>query len=262
MFRLHRAIACAAILAAVSACSGDSSKSADPSSPAAAPDAKKVDAATAGTIAGKVILEGTPPENPILRMTSDSACASAHGGREVRADTFVVDNGALQNVFVYIRDGLGNKYLFETPTEPVKLDQKGCQYTPHVVGLRVTQPLEVHNSDSTLHNVHGMPDKNTEFNVGQPVPGMKNTVTFTVPEVMIPFKCDVHAWMNAYIGVVNHPYFAVTGSGGTFKLETVPPGTYTIEAWHEKLGRQEQTVTLGEKESRDVTFTFKVAGTQ
>ena len=191
-------------------------------------------------------------------MASDPACSAANSG-DVHAESFVVDNGGLQNVFVYIKDGLGNKYLFDTPTEPVKLDQKGCRYVPHVVGLRTTQPLEVSNSDATLHNVHGMPEANREFNVGQPVPGMKNAVTFTTPEVMVPFKCDVHSWMSAYVGVVSHPYFAVSGGGGKFELRTIPPGTYTIEAWHEKLGRQEQTVTLGEKDSKDITFTFKVA---
>jgi hypothetical protein len=130
---------------------------------------------------------------------------------------------------------------------------------PHVVGIRTTQPLDVINSDSTMHNVHAMPENNREFNQGQPVPGMKNTVTFNVPEVMIPFKCDVHAWMHAYIGVVDHPYFAVSGDGGKFALRTIPPGTYTIEAVHEKLGRQTQTVTLGDKEAKEITFTFKPA---
>jgi plastocyanin len=254
MSRIYKALACGLVLAGLAACGSDSSKSAEPASPAAAPDAKKVDTATAGTITGKVMLEGTPPENPVIKMASDPAC----GNGEVRAESYVVDNGSLQNVFVYIKDGLGNKYIFETPTEPVKLDQKGCHYTPHVLGVRVTQPLEVINSDATLHNVHGMPETNREFNQGQPVQGMKNTVTFTAPEVMIPFKCDVHSWMNAYVGVVSHPYFAVTGSGGKFELKTVPPGTYTIEAWHEKLGRQTQNVTLGDKESKDITFTFKV----
>lgn len=242
------------MLAGLAACGSDSSKSAEPASPAAAPDAKKVDTATAGNISGKVMLEGTPPANPVIKMASDPAC----GNSEVRAESFVVDNGSLENVFVYIKDGLGNKYIFDTPTEPVKLDQKGCHYTPHVLGVRVTQPLEVINSDATLHNVHGMPETNREFNQGQPLQGMKNTVSFTAPEVMIPFKCDVHSWMNAYVGVVSHPYFAVTGSGGKFELKTVPPGTYTIEAWHEKLGRQTQTVTLGDKEDKDITFTFKV----
>jgi plastocyanin len=254
MSRIYKTLACVLVLAGLTACGSDSSKSAQPASPAAAPDAKKVDTATAGNITGKVRLEGTPPENPVIKMGSDPACGSA----ELRGESYVVDNGSLQNVFVYIKDGLGNKYIFDTPTEPVKLDQKGCHYSPHVLGVRVTQPLEVINSDATLHNVHGMPEANREFNQGQPVQGMKNTVAFTTPEVMIPFKCDVHSWMNAYIGVVNHPYFAVTGSGGTFELKTVPPGTYTVEAWHEKLGRQTQTVTLGDKENKELTFTFKV----
>ncbi len=256
MLRSSKALWCAILLAALAACSGgDANKSAPPSSPAAAPDAKKVDTATAATVKGKVVLDGTAPANPVIKMSSDPACGSA----EMRGESYVVDNGALENVFVYVKDGLGNKYIFDTPTEPVKLDQKGCHYSPHVLGIRVTQPLEIINSDNTMHNVHGMPDTNREFNFGQVVAGMKNTVTFTTPEVMIPFKCDVHAWMHAYIGVVNHPYFAVTGSGGTFELKSLPPGTYTIEAWHEKLGRQTQSVSLGEKDSKDVVFTFKAA---
>jgi hypothetical protein len=257
MMRVTRLVFCAALLSACAACGSDSSKSAEPSSPKAAPDAKKVDTATAATLTGKVLLEGTPPANPVIKMNSDPTCSSANGG-ELHGESYVVDNGALQNVFVYIKDGLGNKYLFDTPTEAVKLDQKGCHYVPHVFGARVTQPVEIVNSDNTMHNVHGMPETNREFNFGQPVPGLKNTVSFTAPEVMIPLKCDVHAWMNAYVGVVSHPYFAVTGSGGKFELKTIPPGTYTIEAWHEKLGRQAQSVTLGEKESKEITFTFKV----
>lgn len=258
MARITTAFACIAVLAALGACSGESNRSAEPASPAAAPDAKKVDPATAATIKGKVVLEGTAPQNPILKMTSDPACGNA----EVRAESYLVDSGNLQNVFVHIKDGLGNKFIFDTPTAPVKLDQKGCHYVPHVLGVRVSQPLEVSNSDETLHNVHGMPQSNREFNHGQPIVGMKNTVTFNRPEVMVPFKCDVHAWMSAYVGVVSHPYFAVTGKEGTFELQTVPPGTYTVEAWHEKLGRQTQTVTVGEKDAKDLTFTFKVGATQ
>jgi hypothetical protein len=253
MFRIRKALVAVCLCAACTACSGDPSKSGDPSSPAAAPDAKKVDGATAAAIKGKVTFEGTVPANPVIQMTSDPACGTA----ELRAETYMVDNGALQNVFVHIKDGLGNKFLFDTPTEPVKLDQKGCRYTPHVLGVRVTQPLEVSNSDETMHNVHGMPETNREFNQGQPVVGMKNTVAFTAPEVMIPFKCDVHSWMLAWVGVVPHPYFAVTDKAGTFELKTIPPGTYVIEAWHEKLGRQTQTVTLAEKDAKEITFTFK-----
>ena len=241
------------LAAGIAACGGDSTQSAQPAASQPAPDAKKVDSATAATVSGKVLFEGTAPENPVIQMSSDSACGSA----ETRAERYVVDNGGLKNVFVYVKDGLGNKWIFDTPTEPVKLDQKGCHYTPHVLGIRTSQPLEVSNSDATLHNVHAMPRENREFNQGQAVQGMKNTVTFTKAEVLIPFKCDVHAWMNAYIGVVDHPYFAVTADGGKFELKSLPPGTYTIEAVHERLGRQSQPITLAEKDSKELTFTFK-----
>jgi plastocyanin len=249
MSRIHKALACAA-LAAIAACGGDTGKS---RATTPAPDAKPVDPATAATVTGNVLFEGTAPGNPVLNMSSDGACGTA----ETRAETYVVDNGGLKNVFVYVKDGLGNKYLFDKATEPVKLDQQGCHYVPHVVGVRAGQPLEVSNSDNTLHNVHGMPRENQEFNKGQLVKGVKNTVTFDAPEVLIPFKCDVHSWMNAYVGVVDHPYFAVTGAGGAFELRGLPPGTYSIEAVHEKLGRQSQPVTLGAKDSKALTFTFK-----
>src|SRR5437764_62374 len=155
MFSNYKTIALAVLLAATAACGADSSKSPEASSPAAAPDAKKVDPGTAAKISGKVLFEGTPPLAATINTESDPACAE--GGRsELKSESIVVDKGALQNVFVYIKDGLGNKYLFDTPTEPVKLDQKGCHYSPHVVGVRTTQPLEVINGDNTMHNVHGM----------------------------------------------------------------------------------------------------------
>jgi hypothetical protein len=130
-----------------------------------------------------------------------------------------------------------------------------------VFGLRVGQPLEIVNSDPTLHNIHALPKSNQEFNNGQPIQGMKMTHTFTQKEVMVPFKCDVHGWMNAYVAVLDHPYFATTGADGKFALNTLPPGTYTIEAWHEKLGAQTQSVTLGPKDSKEITFTFKAPAT-
>jgi hypothetical protein len=124
--------------------------------------------------------------------------------------------------------------------------------------MRVGQPLQVLNSDPTLHNIHAIPKNNQEFNTGQPIKGMKFEHTFTAKEVMVPFKCDVHGWMNAYAGVLDHPYSAVTANTGAFELKTLPPGTYVIEAWHEKLGAQTQSVTIGEKETKEVTFTFKL----
>ena len=139
------------------------------------------------------------------------------------------------------------------------LDQKGCHYSPHVFGLRTGQPLEILNSDQTLHNVNAMAQVNQAFNMGQAMQGMKSQKTFTKPEVMVRIKCDVHGWMNAYAGVLSHPYFAVTANGGAFELKDLPPGTYTIEAWHEKLGTQTQSVTLGAKETKTVGFAFKAS---
>jgi hypothetical protein len=251
MCRIFKALASIALGAAIAACSSDTSKSARTRK--VAPDAKRVDVATAGTVTGKVVLEGTAPDNPVIKTSSDPAC----GGGDLRAESFVVKSGGLENVFVYIKDGLGDKYIFDTPTDPVKIDQKGCHYVPHVVGVQTAQPLEIVNSDRTLHNVHGMPRANAEFNQGQPVQGVKNRFTFDAPEVLFPLKCDVHAWMNAYVGVVDHPFFAVSGDGGTFELRGVPPGAYTVEAVHEKLGRVSLPVTLGEKDSKALTFTFK-----
>ena len=250
MIRHYKSVAFAVLLAATG-CGGGTDSGKSP----VASGTRKVDAATAAAITGKIAFEGTPPQNATISTASDPACGSG----PLTSESILVDNGGLQNVFVYIKDPLGTQYAFETPTEPVKLDQKGCRYVPHVVGLRTAQPLEVLNSDSTLHNVHGMPEANREFNRGQPLPGVKDIATFTTPEVLIRFKCDVHPWMHAYVGVVDHPFFAVSGSGGKFELKTIPPGTYTIEAVHEKLGRQSQTVTLSEKDSKEITFTFKPA---
>ncbi|HEX6464581.1 MAG TPA: carboxypeptidase regulatory-like domain-containing protein [Vicinamibacterales bacterium] len=255
MFPPFRVIAAVIAIGALTACGSNNSRSGSPTS-APAPDAKRVDSATASTITGKVVLEGAPPAPAMIKMGSDPTCEQANKNG-LKSETFVADNSGLENVFVYIKDGLGNKYIFDTPTDAVKLDQNGCHYVPHVLGVRMGQPLEIVNSDNTMHNVHGMPQTNREFNFGQPIPGLKQDVTFTTPEVLIPFKCDVHSWMNAYIGVVDHPYFAVTADGGRFQLKAIPPGTYTIEAVHEKLGRQTQSVTLGEKDSKDITFSFK-----
>ncbi len=245
--------AAAACLAVAAACSGQSAAPAGPP-----PDAKRVDASKAGTLTGRVLLDGPAPANPPIKLAADPFCAREHPNG-VNFESFIVDNGGLENVFVYVKDGLG-QYYFDVPTEAVKLDQHGCRYTPHVLGVRVGQPLQIANSDDTMHNVHAMSEVNRAFNYGQAVKGMTNTRTFTAREVMVPFKCDVHNWMHAYVGVLDHPYFAVTENGGKFELKGLPAGTYTVEAWHEKLGTATQTVTLGEKESKDVAFTFKAPG--
>ena len=246
-------------LAASIACGGgsNSNTSSEPASPAATPSGLKVDTATAGDVKGVVTIDGMPGKNEPIRMNADPVCVKENTTPQFQ-ETFVVgsDGKSLGNVFVYVKDGLGN-YVYDTPTEAAKIDQMNCRYHPHVFGMRVGQPLEILNSDPTLHNIHALPKGNKEFNTGQPIQGMKTTHTFEGKEIMVPFKCDVHGWMNAYVGVLDHPYFATTGDDGKFELKTLPPGTYTIEAWHEKLGASTQSVTLGPKESKEVTFTFK-----
>jgi plastocyanin len=244
------------------ACGGGgetSNKSGEPSAPAATPSGQRVDTATAGGVKGVVTLDGTAPKNEAIKMNADPVCVKQNKDPQFQ-ETYEVKDGKLANVFVWVKDGLGN-YIYDTPTSPATIDQKNCRYHPHVFGMRVGQPLEIINSDPTLHNIHALPKSNQEFNNGQPIQGMKMTHTFTAKEVMVPFKCDVHGWMNAYVGVLDHPYFAVTDKDGKFELKTLPPGTYTIEAWHEKLGTQDQKVTLGQKETKEVNFTFKAAGT-
>ena len=249
-------------IAVTAACGGSepSNKSGDASSPAATPAGLRVDAATAGSVKGVVTLDGTAPANEPIKMNADPVCVREAKGPQAQ-ETYTVgsDGKSLANVFVYVKDGLGN-YVYDTPTEPARIDQKECRYHPHVFGMRVGQPLEILNSDPTLHNIHAMPKANSEFNNGQPIQGMKMTHTFDKPEVMVPFKCDVHGWMNAYVGVLPHPYYAVTKDDGKFELANLPPGTYTIEAWHEKLGPQTQSVTVGQKETKEITFSFKPAG--
>ena len=243
----------AALCVIAAACSGE--KKAAPAGPP--PGAVKVDAEKAGNVAGRVLFEGTPPANAPVRMAGDPACMNANAAG-LMSETYLVNDGGLNNVFVYVKDGLGN-YYFDVPTEPVRLDQQGCRYLPHVFGARVGQPIEISNSDDTMHNVHALADVNREFNFGQPMKGMKNTQVFTAREVMVPFKCDVHGWMTSYGGIMDHPYFAVTTDGGRFELKNLPAGTYTVEAWHEKLPRQSQSVTLKEKENREITFVFRSA---
>ena len=242
------------------ACGGGGSEAPSTSAPAAAPSAapagQRVDASTAGTITGVVALSAAAPANEAIRMNADPICLKQAPGAQAQ-ETFAVgpDGKTLGNVFVYLKSGLGN-YVYDAPAGNVMMDQKGCRYHPHVFGIRVNQPLEIVNSDPTLHNVHAVPKNNKEFNTGQPMQGMKSTYTFTAPEVMVPFKCDVHGWMNAYVGVLPHPFFATTAVDGKFEIKGVPPGTYTVEAWHERLGAMTQSVTVGASESKDVPFTF------
>ena len=249
-----RHLAIAACLALAAACGGTTREEAAPAPAATAPAPEPVDPATAGTVTGAITFEGTPPARDPIRMVSDPYCMKQ--GQKTLEHVVVGDKGTLQNVFVYVKDGLGDR-RFPVPTTPVVLDQQGCTYVPHVFGIQVGQPLELANGDETLHNVHAIPEQNREFNRGMAQKGATHTHTFSTAEVMVPFTCDVHKWMSAWAGVLDHPFYAVTNGTGSFELKGLPPGTYTIEAWHEKLGTQTQTVTIGAKETRDIAFTFK-----
>ena len=213
---------------------------------------KTVDPATTGTLSGRAVFTGAPPAIATLTMTTDKACVAGAGPNPQSDAVLIAKDGGLKNVFVHVKEGLDPAYSFDIPTTPAVLDQKGCIYTPRVIGVRAGQSLEVLNSDETLHNVHALPMKNQEFNTTL----KKVSRTFTVPEVMLRFKCDVHPWMAAYVGVVAHPYFAVTDATGAFEIKGLPPGTYTVEAWHEKFGPKTATVTIDPKGAQTATFSF------
>lgn len=216
--------------------------------PAAAP------AADAGGVTGTVNYTGPDPDTAIA-MNADPVCAGAHS-TPVETQKVVGSAGKLAHVFVYVKSGLsGGSY--PAPAEKKVLDQQGCQYTPHVQGIQTGQVLVIKNSDPTLHNIHALPTANQEFNQAQPVQNMEFEKTFDKPEVMVHFKCDVHPWMSSYVGVVEHPFYAVSDESGTFNIENLPPGTYTLEAWHEELGTQTQQVTVAPNQKAAVTFDFQ-----
>ncbi len=212
-----------------------------------------------GVITGKVVLEGTPPKPAKIDMSADPNCVKLNPGGRLDESVVVGPGGALANVFVYIKEGLGQR-TFTKPSDPVIIDQKGCMFEPRVLGAMVGQTIEIHNSDGFLHNVHAMPKKSRQFNAAMPMGGMKLKKRFMAPEVMVPIKCDVHGWMAAYVGVLKHPFFAVTSKDGIFLIRDVPPGTYTVEAWHEKFGTQTATVEVREGEKAELEFKFAVAG--
>jgi len=244
-------LSAAALLLTLAACSPAPTPSAPP--PAAA--GKRVDSATAGSVTGRITFTGQPPKAELLRMGRDAACVADAGPNPQSDAALVAADGGLKNVFVHVKASF-DEYTFDTPSEAVTLDQKGCIYLPRVFGVRVGQPIEILNSDATVHNVHALPMQNQEFNESQPRAGMRTTKIFTVPEVMVRFKCDFHGWMAAHVGVMSHPYFAVTDATGAFDLKALPPGTYTIEAWHEVFGTRTQQVTIAAGSQQSVTLAF------
>ncbi|MEX1181720.1 MAG: carboxypeptidase regulatory-like domain-containing protein [Gemmatimonadota bacterium] len=237
----------------VSACGGgdDAATGGD----AAASDAYVVPAGEAASIAGTVAFQGTPPAPESIDMADEPTCEAKHGSAGPTTEAVVVnDNSTLANVFVYVKEGLGDR-TFAAGTGAKVIDQDGCTYRPHVIGVQTDQPLTFRNSDGLLHNINAQATTNRSFNISQPQ-NMDSQRSFTQPEIMIPVRCDVHGWMEAYIGVVDHPYFAVTGEDGSFTIENLPPGDYTLEAWHERYGTQTMQVSVAAQETGEASFTF------
>ena len=206
-------------------------------------------------VRGTVKVEGTVPKPKPINMAADPSCAKQHPSPVFTQELMADSKGDLQNVVVFVSDGLGDR-AFDTPSQPVEMKQKGCMYEPHVLALQANQPVEVTNNDPTTHNIHPQPANNREWNKAE-VPGSKIEESFPRPEIAIPVKCNVHPWMRGYVAVFKHPFFAVTGKDGTFALNNLPPGTYTIQAWHEKLGTSTQKITIGANESKNIDFVFK-----
>jgi plastocyanin len=217
--------------------------------PAAAP------AAGSGAVSGVVNYSNGDPDTRI-KMDADPVCSGLHS-EPVETESVLADAGKLANVFVYVKEGVTGSY--SAPSEAQVLNQEGCKYIPHVSGVMTGQKLVIRNSDPTLHNVHALPEKNEEFNQGQPFQGMELEKEFTTAEVMVRFKCDVHPWMGAYMAVLDHPFFAVSGADGSFEIDGLPAGDYVVEAWHETLGTRTQPVSVAADGAVGVTFDFAPA---
>jgi hypothetical protein len=223
-----------------------------PATTAAAPAAAP--AGGSGSISGKITFDGVPPAPEKIKVSADPKCQEMHKEGLERQAVRVKDGG-LADTFVYVKTGVTGDY--PAPTTEVLLDQHGCMYEPTVLGMQANQPLKIRNSDDTLHNIHPRPTVNAEFNLGQPRKGSENTKTFDKEEVLIPVGCDVHPWMRSYIGVVKHPFFAVTKDDGTFEIKNLPAGDYEVEAVHGKLKSVVGKVSVKGGEAAKLDLAYK-----
>jgi plastocyanin len=210
----------------------------------------------ASTVNGTVVFDGKVPNLKPLSMEADPDCAKKHS-KPVPAEMLVLGNGnTMGNILVYVSKGLPAGKTWPAPKTPVTLDQKGCVYVPHVMGIMVGQQYRILNSDGILHNVHTLPKINKSFNRAMPATSKEASTAFDKPEDIFQIKCDVHPWMSAYIGVFTHPFFSVTSTDGKFTISGLDPGTYEITAWHERLGKQTASVTVGANETKAQNFKF------
>jgi plastocyanin len=216
----------------------------------------KVDPATAGSVTGTIRYKGSRPSPKVIDMSEEPACVEAHHGKAYDESLVVSKKGALANAFIYVKSGLEGK-TFAIPPTRVTIDQSGCWFRPRVLGIQTGQTLQVINSDPVTHNIHPMAEINREWNHSQGAGDPPIARRFIKPEIMIRVKCNIHSWMHAFIGVLDHPYFAVSKEDGSFEIKNLPPGAYTIAVWQEKLGTQEQQLTVPPHGTAEANFTFK-----
>ena len=215
-------------------------------------------AEAAATVTGTVNFDGKAPTLRPLAMDADPVCAKKHSA-PVPNEMLVLGNGnTMGNILVWVSKGLPAGKTFPVPKTPVTLDQNGCMYKPHVMGIMVGQTYKILNSDGVLHNIHTLPKVNPAFNKGMPPTLKEATTVFNKPEEVFHIKCDVHPWMSAYMAVFTHPFFSATGTDGKFTISGLDPGTYEITAWHERLGTQTASVTVGASDTKTQNFTFKM----
>lgn len=208
------------------------------------------------SVTGTITFEGKMPKLGAINMDADPVCKSKHSGPVVSETLVLGEGNTMGNIMVSIKSGLPSA-KYDTPSDPAVLDQKGCIYIPHVLGVMAGQEVKILNSDGTLHNIHTQSKANKAFNVAMPAARTEMTKKFKKVEETFKVKCDVHPWMGGWIRVFDHPFFDVTEKDGQFTLKNLPAGTYEIEAWHEKLGSQTASVTVGDGEAKAVDFTFK-----
>jgi plastocyanin len=235
--------------------SASSSASSPAATPTAAPAAAPVDPATAGTVTGTVLFKGTPPPRVKIDMSMDPACSMTAGDNF--SEQYVVNHGNLANVFVYIKSGLPASSA-PSGTAPLRIDQKGCRFIPHVAAVQQGAPVEFTNSDPTMHNVHTMAVTagNSNVDVSQGPNAEPQVRRFSAPENMLSIRCNNHPWMQAFLNIAPNPYFAVTNADGSFTIPNLPPGTYTLAAVHEKLGEQDTQITVAPHTTAKATLTF------
>ena len=212
----------------------------------------------ASTINGTITFDGKAPNLRPIAMDADPACAKKHSAPVANEMLALGSGNTMGNIMVWVSKGVPAGKTYPAPKTPVVLDQNGCLYKPHVMGIMVGQPYRILNSDGVLHNIHTLPKINTPYNKGMPPTLKEDTTVFSKPEEVFHIKCDVHPWMSAYIAVFTHPFYSVTSTDGKFSIAGLDPGTYEVTAWHEKLGTKTASVTVAANETKTQDFKFAV----